>query len=185
MSAPLLSRLRASTATAHAEIEKDLEMEDACRDVGKYRTILAGFLGYYEPIEARLKGFENRIKSPWLRNDLRALGYSSTEIEALPRCDQLPPLDTEADILGCAYVLEGATLGGRQISAWLKQSDIPQHARTFFASYGEEVRTQWTAFCLMLEKFETAGGPTADVVLSANATFLTLNDWMTKRRETP
>lgn len=185
MSVPLLSRLRQSTAAAHDEIEKSLEMEHACRDLGKYREVLAGFLGYYEPVEAHLKGFENRIKSPWLRNDLGALGYSSTEIEAMPRCDHLPRLDTEAEILGCAYVLEGATLGGRQISAWLEHSEIPQQARTFFASYGEEVRTQWKAFCLMLENFEAAGGPAEDVVSSANATFLTLNDWMTKRKETP
>lgn len=184
MSESLLSTLRQSTAAAHAEIEGRLEMEEACRDVDKYRGILQGFLGYYEPIEARLKGFEDRGKSGWLRSDLAALGMTEAEIGELPRCPHLPTVETRAEVLGCAYVLEGATLGGRQISGWLEGRDvIPAGARAFFASYGGEVGAKWKDFCKMLADFEAGGGASNDVVKTANETFLTLTTWMTVRKE--
>lgn len=184
MSESLLSTLRQSTAAAHSEIENRLEIEEACRDVDKYRGILQRFLGYYEPIEARLRGFEDRGKCGWLRSDLSALGMTATQIGELPRCTELPTVTNRAEVLGCSYVLEGATLGGRQISGWLGGLDvIPAEARTFFASYGEEVGAKWKDFCKMLTDFEAGGGRSNDVIKTANETFLTLTTWMTVRKE--
>ena len=50
----ILTRLRESTATAHQEMEDQMDMQAACKDAEQYRRILAGFLGYYEPLEKRL-----------------------------------------------------------------------------------------------------------------------------------
>lgn len=181
MADSILTRLRESTATAHEEMENQMDMQSACKDVGQYRRILSNFLGYYEPLEARLKvlpGMEGRSKIAWLEQDLRNLGMTDEEITKLPRCDFSPALKTDDEAMGCAYVLEGATLGGRQISAWLKDSNVPENARRFFASYGPEVGNKWREFCAQLENFQTNGGDTDAAVGAANDTFSSLGQWM-------
>lgn len=161
-----------------------MDMQSACQNVEQYRRILSGFLGYYEPLEARLRKLpelEGRSKIGWLKEDLTVLGLTEQDIEALPRCDFGPTAETRDEAMGCAYVLEGATLGGRQISAWLKDSNVPENARRFFSSYGPEVGPKWKAFCADLEKFQNDGGNTDAAVDGANRTFSTLGDWMKAR----
>lgn len=158
-----------------------MDMQTACQDAERYRGVLAGFLGYYEPMEERLQKLpelEGRSKIGWLKEDLKALGMTDAQIAELPRCDYGPAANTRDEAMGCAYVLEGATLGGRQISAWLKDSNVPENARRFFSSYGPEVGSKWKAFCAGLEKFQSEGGNTKAAVGGANATFSTLGEWM-------
>lgn len=181
MTDSILAQLRESTATAHEEMERQMDMQTACQNVEQYRRILSGFLGYYEPLEERLKilpELEGRSKIGWLEEDLKALGMDDAAIEALPRCDFGPKAETRDEAMGCAYVLEGATLGGRQISAWLKDSNVPETARRFFSSYGPEVGPKWKAFCAYLEKFQAEGGDTQATVSGANQTFSSLGEWM-------
>lgn len=180
----ILISLREGTAAAHQAMEEEMDMESACHDLTRYRRILEGFLGYYEPLEGRLKilpAMAYRSKVAWLEEDLRNLGLDEEDISQLPRCDFTPILRNQAEALGCAYVLEGATLGGRQISSWLKDSNVPEKARRFFASYGANVGERWKAFCADLQNFEASGGDTEAAVHSANDTFSTLNQWMKQR----
>lgn len=184
MSESILTRLRESTATAHQEMEDQMDMQSACKDVEQYRRILAGFLGYYEPLEGRLKelpGMEGRSKIAWLEQDLQTLGMTNEQITQLPRCDFGPVPKSQDEAMGCAYVLEGATLGGRQISAWLNDSNVPEGARRFFSSYGPEVGPKWKAFCANLENFQANGGDTEAAVGGANHTFSSLGQWMKQR----
>ena len=113
----VLSELRAGTHTLHVALEKRLPFFSERLDLERYKHLLAAYYGFYEALESNLlacelpQGFElsTRLKTPALRQDLRAL---SVRIEALPLCDNLPPLNNPASVLGVLYVLEGATLGG-------------------------------------------------------------------------
>lgn len=182
----LLTRLRQSTTQAHADLEKQVDIEKVCEKKETYTRLLGDFLGFYEPLERRFAGFEGwktlgvdlgeRAKSEWLKSDLRILGFSESEIEALPRCGALPETGEFDAALGAAYVLEGATLGGRQITQWLEKTDIPTGARTFFASYGAKTGEKWKEFCAALERHEGNG---EEVVRGANETFSTLAAWLT------
>jgi heme oxygenase len=149
--------------------------------------LLARFLGFYEPLEEQLQAldgwseagidFAARRKAPWLAHDLAALGMSPGEITAIARCDRLPPVDTLARGFGCAYVLEGATLGGRHITQMLSGTDIPDGARTFFRSYGAAVGERWKEFTSALEAFGEKGDET-EIVEAARETFASLQTWL-------
>lgn len=189
----LLVKLREESSAAHRQLEEQVAITERIRDVAAYRELLQKFLGFYAPLELRLErltgwtdwGYDPiaRRKTPWLSQDLTALGADPGDIVALPLCEDGPSPDNVAAGFGCAYVLEGATLGGRQISAWLDQSDIPRQARRFFSSYGENVGQQWRAFCEALEHF---GGsrPQHDAILrAASETFESLKRWLSGKTE--
>lgn len=160
-------------------------------DRGRYRTLLAQFLGFYGPLEDRIAGahdwgaegidFDNRRKAWRLEEDLRALGMTAAEIAALPRCAAaaLPEARDAGTAFGCFYVLEGSTLGGRHISAMLDRgsADIPEEARTFFQGYGRETGPMWKAFCESLESFASRGDGDA-IIQGGGDTFRSLQQWM-------
>jgi heme oxygenase len=148
--------------------------------------MLRRFYGYYRPVEARLAtipwaslGFawSARRKTPLLERDLLAIG--ETEMDTLPRCHDLPPLDAVPKALGCLYVLEGATLGGQVIVRRLR--DLPGDAlpSAFFTSYGQDVGAMWQAFREFLTGYAEGRDEDDVIVQSACATFATIGDWLT------
>lgn len=153
----------------------------------EYTRLLERFFGFYQPLEERLEGldgwdahgidFPARRKAPWLEADLAALDHTPEAIAALPRCATLPRLDSLASGFGCAYVLEGATLGGRQISGLLRETRIPENARHFFGSYGPDVGSRWREFTASLEAFGEEG-PQHEIIEAARGTFTTLQNWL-------
>lgn len=186
MSDSLLALLRRSTAQAHTEIERKMDIEAAISAQSAYALLIQRLLGFYEPLEANLSARSDgycpagREKIPWLRSDLKALGLTDEEIAAIPRCNNLPAIDSAAAAFGCAYVVEGATLGGRQISAMLQKSAVPPEARAFFAGYGAETGARWREFCETLEAFGASNGSDAadDAVRAALETFASMEDWI-------
>lgn len=183
----ILSVLRSGTADAHRQLEDQIDITQACATPSRYLRLLEVFLGFFEPLEAALqkipgweeRGFHwgTRAKAPMLHEDLRALGHSTEEVAALPRCTDLPHADNLAEAFGCAYVLEGSTLGGRYIMAVLEKSAIPQEARHYFASYGEHVPARWREFCAMLAPFPAADA--GAMAAAALKTFDKLGAWHT------
>ena len=128
----------------------------------KYTRLLRSFFGFYRPLEDRLFALNDwaahglalpgRRKTPWLVSDLHVLGLSLEEIQALPSCAKLPTISNHAQGFGCLYVLEGATLGGRQITALLQSSPVSTSARRFFNSYGSETGARWREFLVCLQR---------------------------------
>jgi len=184
----LLALLREETAPAHRQLEDDVQIEKRVQNFSQYRQLLESFYGYYRPLEARLNTIngwetwgirlEERLKAPWLEHDLVSLGLSRTEVLALPECIELPQVDDLASAMGCAYVLEGSTLGGRHISKMLEDQDIPSSARSFFRSYGSDVGRMWKEFCEALEHFGNIAPDATKAATSARITFECLNRWL-------
>lgn len=190
MSGPqsILDHLRAHTAEAHREMESRIDIPRLCQSVESYKNLLADFLGYYEPLEARLaalpgweeQGFDwsQRSKVSWLRADLKALGLSDAAVDSLPRAEDLPTPDNLPQAFGCAYVLEGATLGGRHIMGVLEHSQIPAETRTFYRSYGENVGSRWKEFCQMIDALDPSRAD--EMADQASQTFALLARWLSR-----
>ncbi|MBC8012307.1 MAG: biliverdin-producing heme oxygenase, partial [Burkholderiales bacterium] len=148
------------------------------------------FFGYYAPLEARLGAspfwadlafdFAARRKMPRLEQDLVALGQTAEELTRLPRCAELPELDTLPQVLGCLYVIEGATLGGQVITRHLLATHgiTPETGGAFFAGYGAETGPQWQAFGAMITTAAERLGGENEIIASANRTFETLARWL-------
>ncbi len=191
----ILPQLRAATAGAHRALEADVQIERRVSEPTDYAALLAGFFGFYASLEPALAevpweaggsafAYRDRLqKTGWLRADLLALGRTSDDIAKLPRCASLPRLERSLSRgFGCVYVLEGATLGGRQILRLLAEGDrIPADAQNFFRSYGSPsvVGERWQEFTGTLEDF--AAQPAArdeEIVEAANETFASLHAWL-------
>jgi heme oxygenase len=187
---PVLARLKRETAEQHARVEAMLPLLDAGLTRDAYRRVLAAFYGYHRPLEPALWSAPglaalglraaDRRKVPLLERDLRALGLDEAALAALPDCARLPDVRTLPHAVGCLYVLEGATLGGRVIERRLARTLGVDAARggAFFASYGERVGPMWAAYRAAAARYVAEGGDEDAVVAAAVATFETLAQWM-------
>ena len=182
----ILARLKSRTARLHEEIERAVDVFRPGFGPEDYRALLARFLGFYEPTEDRLGRvddpgfrafFEPRRKAGRLRDDLRACGLDPAAIGGLPRCDDLPPCRGLDDALGIAYVMEGATLGGKLVAGHVQKTLGPCAGVSFFRPYGDRLGAMWEEFRAMCEGREAEVDPEA-VAGSACATFDRLGAWL-------
>lgn len=189
----MLSRLKEGTSAHHRALEQQMLVLDAGLTRSAYRQLLRVQLGFYEPLELLLCAapgwadidldYGPRHKSPRLVHDLQVLGDSPQQIASLPRCAQLVPLDTPARLLGCLYVIEGATLGGRIITRHLQAhfGITPASGAVFFDGYGATTGSHWKAFCAVVTDHADRVATAADrqqMVQSAAQTFDSLQRWM-------
>jgi heme oxygenase len=182
--------LKQSTKDLHNAVEMKLRglLGDGFT-LDRYIAIQKKFYGFYSPIETRLlsiRGWNDpdlklqcRRKLPLLAADLVCLSVDPAEIATLPCCDVLPRLETIPEALGCLYVLEGSTLGGKTISALLAHILPKDQSRgcSFFNSYGKDVGRMWSSFLGILERHCQEHGNDDVVVRSACQTFVSLDRW--------
>ena len=180
------AHLRSVTARLHEETERVVDLAARTSDLDAYRSLVAGLFGLHEPMEDHLAAlpwheaeldFAPRRKSALLRADLRALGVDA---DTVPRCTDLPPVDTLAAGFGCLYVLEGSTLGGQLIAREAQQrlGLGPSDGAGFFASYGAGVGRMWRSFVHALDDFVTTPDQLDEATRAAEATFEAFQHWM-------
>lgn len=175
----ILLRLRTESRAEHEAIEHELDLMAPGLTRARYVARLERFYGFYAPLEARLEargafpGSESgpQPKTPLLVADLRALGAGPPD--QLPLCTALPPLASPAEVLGCLYVLEGASLGGQVISRHLRRTlgISRENGGRFFSGYGEATGVHWRAFMASLVAFAREHGQQDLLVRSALLTF--------------
>lgn len=180
--------LREATRLGHARVEAVLPLLEAGMTMERYARVLEAFFGYYAPLEpllARTAGadgqavaIDRREKLPLLIADLTVLGKTSADLEALPRCTELPRVAHASHALGVLYVLEGATLGGQIICRHLsKQLRIDaQSGAAFFSGYGERTRAMWADFSQHVDRSSSLETPA--LLGAAVETFDTLETWL-------
>ena len=176
------------TRVAHARVEGLLEPHLRSPDPGGYRQLVAALFGFIEPLEQRMAAHcrdqslqrfvAARRHGGRLRADLAALAVDPAEA---PRCTRLPAVDSVPAMFGCAYVLEGSTLGGRIISGWLAAA-LGLSAATgasYFAGYGAATGRMWraTRAALAVLPADAHGA----VATAAADTFEALHDWLAWR----
>lgn len=186
----ILQQLREQTRAEHELLEARIDLLGRSWSPLFYRSLLEKFYGFYSVIEPQTFRFEEwrhlginveeRRKIGLLTLDLQHAGLTSTEIEALPRCQNVPTLVCFAQALGCAYVLEGATLGGQIITRHLRGElgVAPESGSAFFFSYGDEVGPRWREFVEVLNSYESSADEQTALVDSARETFCALDSWL-------
>ena len=157
----LLERLKIETRAYHDRLECVVglaaSVEEHCRQLERFYGFAQTWEPRVQPLGAAMSnlppGFwQARRKLPRLEADLRYFGYDTETLARLPVCLDLPSLNTLPQMLGSAYVLEGATLGGQIIARHLEQTlgltDGQGYA--FFQSYGKDTARRWKTFGQML-----------------------------------
>jgi heme oxygenase (biliverdin-IX-beta and delta-forming) len=189
----LLEALRSTTATAHRRLERRLALVEPDLSLARYRTIMAAMWGYHAPLETRLAaagawemvGLDGsaRQRVHQLHRDLVALHLTEAAIERLPRCERLPSVATPAEAMGCIYVIEGSTLGGRVVLRHVRRCvdvDVESGAR-FFAGYGEQTTARWRETCAAIARFDRRSRLIESASRSAMDTFASLEAWLEAR----
>jgi heme oxygenase len=142
-----------------------------------YRRLLARSYGFYLPIEVQLT--RGRGRSRRLEADLMALGMTPEDIDALPRCIPLAPLDSVPKALGAAYVVEGAALGGLALARALISNSVDvAPPAAFLLGDGENGGRRWQDFIAELEEDLSGMVELEAAVRSARDTFETFERWM-------
>jgi heme oxygenase (biliverdin-IX-beta and delta-forming) len=184
-----MSALRSATASSHRRLEKRLGVTDRFGKLPHYQAHLERMWGFCAPLEQSLRvesfdsalpDYEARRKLPSLTRDLLALGVSASQISALPRCLAMPDPSSAAFAFGYAYVLEGATLGGRTllpvVETRLGFSGV--HGASYLASYGDHVGAMWRAFNIAVESWCRDADRQLSVTRAATLTFDVLSEWL-------
>lgn len=164
---PLLVALRSRTATQHQRLDASLDMAHALT-VHRYDTFLRASLAVVEvlePIVERvLGGFDGPTRRARLSDDLQVVASRRTApTHAAP---DAAPLEvrcpsTVAEAFGCAYVLEGSTLGGLVLARTVEPAlDLRAGEGTSYLRLrGERTGEQWRAFLARLEHFGSHASP--------------------------
>jgi heme oxygenase len=193
-----LSRLRLETRGEHEAVERVLDLMSASLTHEGYRQRLQQFYGFYAPLESALQALSSQPhdeadeaawsrpvrsalaarlnKTAHLRQDLQYLGVMT---EALPLCRNLPPVSTPSEVLGCLYVMEGATLGGRIITQHVGAvlGITPATGGSFFEGYGADTGKMWRGMRLLLIDSAPDTPTENTIVANAIATFASLRSW--------
>lgn len=184
-----MQTLREATRDIHDAFETGLRI--AAPDAGRddYLAFIAAMYGWLQPFEARLwqagwpAHLEPRLrssKSAWLEADLRAAGLDDEAIARLPRAPAAVHLDSAAQRIGTAYVLEGAQLGSQLLSRTLKPRLAPWPAR-WLSGYGEQASGYWLAFRKEAELRLADDAAREEAAAAARAAFSALAGWFRER----
>ena len=185
-----LAPLRSGTRDAHERLESRLRRELLSETAVSYVDVLSRLLGVYAPLESRLESqlqhhwpaldLVARRKVPLLRADLADLGLTRQMIAAVPQCAYVPAPVSSAEALGCLYVLEGATLGGKVILRAVAASALRDGRRggAFFGAYGSLVGQRWREFTAVVADATAAGADPAVIVSGARETFAAMEEWL-------
>lgn len=191
----ILTRLRSETREQHKDLERVLDLMGMALTRDIYCRRLVQYYGFYCPLEAALRTrcgvgddggstpssdlatlIPRFDKTRLLRQDLQHFQITA---EALPLCRELPSIETPADVLGCLYVLEGATLGGRIIGQHV-HAELGITSATggrFFAGYEGDTGSMWNAMRKILLRCAVDVQTENAIVANSIATFVSLRRW--------
>jgi heme oxygenase (biliverdin-IX-beta and delta-forming) len=175
----ILARLKLETAREHEAIEAATRLMHPLLSLGEYRAYLEISYAFYaaaEPLLARFAVWEalqlsaaDRAKLPLLVGDLNELGCDPSKIATRATLS----LTNLARAVGCAYVLEGSTLGGRVISRHVQHCLGARVPRSFLDCYGAYTGARWQAFRASVLLFAKTREVEDQIVAGAKETFRT------------
>ena len=177
-----LTRLREQTAPSHARLEGRLGRFEWLESLDSYAGMLERLHRFYAHAERELAlgeapllaglELEQRRKAPLLAGDLASLGRALPLTRRLHPVAGMPAMRSPGRALGCLYVLEGATLGGKVIEREVRRRlGLERDGGTsFFGAYGSQVGARWRAFCEIVER-EARALDLAGMTVAAQQTF--------------
>lgn len=182
--------LRTQTTPCHKELEQNpysVALMAHETTLNAYSTYLKKLYGFVKPYEAKVfskvsalvPDAEGRRKTHLLESDLKALGLTEAEINALPVYDYPAPAN-EAQALGAMYVLEGSTLGGNIIYKRLNHLiGIDKEVNgKYFTAYGDMSGIKWKGFMEAFGEYAVSNNAEQEVINTAIATFTNMDKWL-------
>lgn len=182
----ILERLKLETAAEHAAIEGAAGVMEPGLTLDGYRAYLERTLGFYQVVEQQFRQLgvwealdlpaSEREKLPLLAEDIVLLG--NLEPASVRICDAPPVLESTADAIGAAYVLEGSTLGGRVISRHLQGVFGCEVPRSFLECYAGDTGEKWQSFRAALARFASSREIEDRMIAGAKETFRSFTRWL-------
>lgn len=185
----LSEKLKELTQENHLLLERKLVSEmKSIGHIKEYASLLSAFYSFFGGLERGIEKFigvhdlpdcAQRRKSSSIAADMGSLGYSLPDLAS---AHELPEIRNKFQALGCLYVIEGSTLGGRMISKMILPR-LPvdaQGAFTFFQGYGDQTMPMWLVFKDTLNDSLTPIKRNQESMLieAANETFLKFSTWL-------
>jgi heme oxygenase len=155
----LITLLREATKEEHAALEYGMKINQPTVTREDYVAFLRASLAALAPFEAAGSVFTDSAvtdRTSRIRSDLEALDARPTHREASARW--MPTTTSEA--VGCAYVIEGSTLGGLVLAKHLgDRLALEANQMRYLRLHGSETRSRWTAFVDRLETWGRDASP--------------------------
>ena len=149
-----MRRLREATNPIHQAFEASDWLARATADRAAYAAHLHRVAAVYRPIERAFRPFDAELDAAgFMPQSRRRLAAIEAELRDLAehsagapfeRDAGIPEIADLASVIGCAYVLEGSTMGGMLIAKVLRDRFAWESA--FYAGYGQQTMPMWRAF---------------------------------------
>ncbi len=184
----ILSRLRSETDVLHTELEKtalskallaeNVSMENYLCYLHKMRSVVDFYETTVFPVlSATLDDLPRRQRLLMIDKDLSHLsGYHSAS--AAFDGPSSPGYNSIPYALGCMYVMEGSTLGGRIILKHLEKQLglLPGEGASFFEGYGDETGRLWNSFISVLLTYSSQNDADNAIIAGAKDTFRSIKN---------
>jgi heme oxygenase len=181
----LMARLRDATAAV-----RDRELLTGRVSWLDYRLYLVRMYGFHAAVERALRAtpqLATVVADAALRNhktallsaDLVALGVARRDLPQVPRMAFVGTLALP-EALGWTYVVESATLGGKQLVRHLARQLPAELAAgsAYLGCYGDEAPERWRQLGVALDGFVHADRDADRVIAAARDGFLQLRAWV-------
>lgn len=160
-----LHQLKESTKDLHKALDRESTMSRVMASdfsANEYSFLLEKMFSVYSFVEPQLLCAEKRLarivdwqpKSNLIILDLSQLQTDFVSSEKSHGTTADLHIRSVAELAGCLYVLEGATLGGQMIAKRLRLTLglKVETALQFFDAYGDNTVTRWRNTCSSIEK---------------------------------
>ncbi len=184
--------LAAQLREATAAVREDRELLAGRVSWLDYRLYLVRMYGFHAAIERVLTSSQElstivtdaplrNHKAALIAHDLVALGVDRSDLPQLPRMVFAASLELP-EALGWTYVLESATLSGKQLARHLARQ-LPAEMRTasaYLGCYGDEAPERWRELGAALDTFALGvhGAQGDRVIEAAQDGFMRLRAWV-------
>jgi heme oxygenase (biliverdin-IX-beta and delta-forming) len=171
-------RLRHATFDLHRSVDQAFDLKSLVASSLEYCRRLVKLHQIYTLVEKALDAVDwadtglarRQMRVRWIEDDLEKLGHAPAALVLLPELC----LSSLGEGLGCLYVIEGSTLGGRIIYERVKARlgfDADHGARYFFG-YGADTAEMWASFIGKLNTFGANTDIGAEAEMAARRVFL-------------
>lgn len=181
-----LQMMRAQLRPYHDSIEQSLDLLSSAVDRSRYVRFVEKSYGFIAACEQRLDlagapallGIDQRLKTPLLRRNLRALGCDPDAIDRASMCGELPHVASWPAALGYFYVIEGSTLGGQLLARHFRERlGAEDAALAFLLGYRGDTGVMWKQMVGVLEPAMCDAAAAEEITASARDTFTLLERW--------
>lgn len=184
----IISKLRTHTGTLHSELEQTpisvalLDEHVSTQNYVVYLQKMREIVAFYEneifpALTDTLPDLSGRKKLTLIEEDL---SFFSSQTSQSPTFEALSMPDPSIGYaLGCMYVMEGSTLGGKVILKHVSKTlgIVPTQGGAYFAGYGEETGHYWKTFLHTLQEYSVNHEVDAEILKGAKDTFIAIKHY--------